>query len=229
MQYDNVISDLKKLRNQKNIDGLARFGINPESALGITIVTLRKKAKEIGTNHQLALDLWASNIHEARLLATMIDNPSEVTKSQMNSWVKDFNSWDICDQCCNNLFRKTPYVKECLFKWVKNKRDFTRRAGFVLMAVQAVHNKSLSNSEIKDYFPLIIKYSTDDRNFVKKAVNWALRQIGKRNLELNKEAIKICDVLLKTESKSAKWIASNARRELTSEKVIKRMEDRAIE
>lgn len=226
MNAEKVISDLKKLKNQKNIAGMAQFGINPESALGITIVTLRKIAKEIGTNHQLALDLWASGIHEARLLATIIDNPSEVTKSQMNKWVKDFNSWDICDQCCNNLFRKTPYVKECLFKWVKNKRDFTRRAGFVLMAVQAVHDKSLTNSEIKEYFPIIMEYSTDDRNFVKKAVNWALRQIGKRNLELNKEAIKICDILLEVESKSAKWIANNAKRELTSEKVMKRMKER---
>lgn len=225
MQVDNIISDLKKLKNQKNIDGMARFGINPETALGISIVTLRKKAKEIGTNHQLALDLWNLGIHEGRILASMIDNPSEVSKSQMNSWVKDFNSWDLCDQCCNNLFRKTPFVDEFCFKWVKSKHDFTRRAGFVLMAVQAVHNKSLTDSDIMKYFPLIIKYSTDERNFVKKAVNWALRQIGKRNRELNREAIKICDILLESDSKSSRWIAMDARKELTSEKIVERLKD----
>ena len=225
MKTEKLISDLKKLRNQKNIEGMARFGINPETALGISIVTLRKIAKEIGTDHQLALGLWSSGIHEARILATIIDNPSEVSRSQMNSWVKDFNSWDLCDQCCNNLFRRTQYVNEFCIKWAKSKNEFTRRAGFVLMAVQSVHNKSLTNSDIKEYFPIIIQYSTDERNFVKKAVNWALRQIGKRNLELNEEAIKVCDILLKSDSKSAQWIAKDARKELTSEKIVEGLKD----
>lgn len=223
MSAKRIISDLKKLKNKKNIEGMARFGINPETALGISIVTLRKKAKEIGRNHKLALELWDSGIHEIRILATMIDNHDEVTKAQMNSWVKDFNSWDLCDQCCSNLFRKTSFASELLNKWVKSNHDFTRRAGFVLMATFAVHNKEMKDNEFLHYFPLIVEYSTDERNFVKKAVNWALRQIGKRNLQLNKEAIKICKKLVESESKSAKWIAKDALKELTSEKIIARI------
>ena len=218
-----IISDLQKLGNVRNIEGMARFGINQETALGISIVTLRKKAKEIGKNHRLALELWDSGIHEIRILATMIDNYNEVTKTQMNSWVKDFNSWDLCDQCCNNLFRKNNFVNELLFKWVKSKHEFTRRAGFVLMATQSVHNKEMTNADFIKYFPFIIEYSTDERNFVKKAVNWALRQIGKRNLYLNKEAIKVCKKLLEFDSKSANWIAKDAIKELTSEKIISRI------
>ncbi|MCW8849058.1 MAG: DNA alkylation repair protein [Melioribacteraceae bacterium] len=223
MNAQEIIADLKKLRNVRNIEGMARFGINPDTALGISIVTLRKKAKEIGKNHKLALELWNSGIHEIRILATMIDNSEEVTKSQMNSWVKDFNSWDLCDQCCNNLFRKTMFAKELLFKWVKSKHEFTRRAGFVLMATHSVHKKEMTNDDFLKYLPLIIDYSQDERNFVKKAVNWALRQIGKRNMQLNEEAIKVCKTLLDSDSKSANWIAKDALRELTSEKLIFRL------
>ena len=168
----------------------------PNSALGISIPHLRKTAKEIGKDHKLASELWNSGIHEVRILATMIDDPTKVTKSQMNKWVKDFNSWDLCDQCCNNLFGKTPFAIEKSFEWVERKEEFVRRAGFVLMAVLAVHNKKMSDEEFIAYFPIIEQHSVDERNFVKKAVNWALRQIGKRNINLNKEAILLCKKLL---------------------------------
>lgn len=220
---EKTINELRIKRNPVNVAGMARFGINPEKALGISIKELRKIAKDIGYDHKLALDLWASGIHEARLLATLIDEPSKATKRQMDSWVNEFNSWDLCDQCCNNLFRKTDFVDEKILKWVKSNKEFTRRAGFVLIAVQAVHNKKLSDNEIQNYLPLVLKYSTDERNYVKKAVNWALRQIGKRNKALNNKTLNVCNQLLELNSKSAKWIARDAIRELTSDSIISRL------
>ena len=220
---EKIISELKKNRNSKIVEGMARFGINQETALGLSIPYLRKTAKEIGKNHELALTLWNSGIHEVRILATMIDEIEKVTKMQMNNWVKDFNSWDLCDQCCNNLFGKTPFAIEKSFELIKSEKEFVRRAGFVLMAVLSVHNKEMKDEEFIEYFPLIEKYSTDERNFVKKAVNWALRQIGKRNSRLNKEAVLICEKLIQSDSKSAKWIGKDALKELTSEQIVKRL------
>jgi 3-methyladenine DNA glycosylase AlkD len=226
MNSYQIISDLKKLRNPSNIDGKARFGINPNSALGISIPHLRKTAREIGKNHKLAIDLWDSCIHEVRILATMIDEPAKVTKSQMNKWVKDFNSWDLCDQCCNNLFGKTSFAIDKSFEWVEREEEFVRRAGFVLMAVLAVHNNEMNDEQFIACFQIIEKYSVDERNFVKKAVNWALRQIGKRNINLNKKAVLLCKKLLQSDSKSAKWIANDALRELTSDKILARMKSK---
>ncbi len=226
MNSNQIISDLKKLKNLSNIEGMARFGINPNSALGISIPHLRKTAREIGKNHKLALDLWNSGIHEVRILATMIDEPEKVTKSQMDKWVKDFNSWDLCDQCCNNLFGKTPFAIEKSFQWAEREEEFVRRAGFVLMAVLSVHNNEMNDEQFIAYFSIIERYSVDERNFVKKAVNWALRQIGKRNINLNKEATNVCNRLLESNSKSAKWIANDALRELTSEKVLGRLKSK---
>lgn len=226
MNSNQIISDLKKLKNLSNIEGMARFGINPNSALGISIPHLRKTAREIGKNHKLALDLWNSGIHEVRILATMIDEPEKVTKSQMDKWVKDFNSWDLCDQCCNNLFGKTPFAIEKSFQWVEREEEFVRRAGFVLMAVLSVHNNEMNDEQFIAYFSIIERYSGDERNFVKKAINWALRQIGKRNINLNKEATSVCNRLLESNSKSAKWIANDALRELTSDKVLVRLKSK---
>jgi 3-methyladenine DNA glycosylase AlkD len=226
MNSNQIISDLKKLKNLSNIEGMARFGINPKSALGISIPHLRKTAREIGKNHKLALDLWESGIHEVRILATMIDEPEKVTKSQMDKWVKDFNSWDLCDQCCNNLFGKTPFAIEKSFQWVEREEEFVRRAGFVLMAVLSVHNNEMNDEQFIAYFSIIERYSGDERNFVKKAINWALRQIGKRNINLNKEATSVCNRLLESNSKSAKWIANDALRELTSDKVLVRLKSK---
>jgi 3-methyladenine DNA glycosylase AlkD len=220
---EEIILLLKENGNPKNVEGMARFGINPETALGITIAFQRNLAKQISKDHKLAQELWKSGIHEARILSTIIDEPDKVTKSQMDKYVNDFNSWDLCDQCCNNLFWKTDFAIEKSFEWIENEKEFIRRAGFVIIAVLSVHNKQMTNKDFLKYFPLIEKYSVDERNFVKKAINWALRQIGKRNLELNKEAIKLCEKLISLESKSAKWIAKDALRELTSEKTLSRI------
>lgn len=223
MNYREIIRELKKQANSKNKEVMVRFGINYNNTLGVSVPVLRKMAKDIGKNHELALRLWDSGIHEARLVAIFIGEIDKVTEAQMDRWVKDIDSWDICDQACGNLFDKTPFAYKKVYEYVRRKEEFVRRVGFVLMATLSVHDKKAKNKDFERFFPLIKKYSTDERNFVKKAINWALRQIGKRNLVLNKKAVKIGKEILKKDSKSAKWIANNAIRELTSEQVQLRL------
>lgn len=216
MTYEEIIKKLKKESNPKNIAGMARFGINPKNTLGISIPFLRKTAKQIGKDHKLALQLWQSGIHEARILAGMIDGPKLVTEKQMDQWASQFDSWDVCDQVCMNLFDKTPYAFKKAKEWTKNKEEFYKRAGFALMACLAWHDKTSPDNKFEEFFPYIIEESIDDRNFVKKAVNWALRQIGKRNKSLKKKAIGVAKQIEKQNSKTAKWIAKDALKELTS-------------
>ncbi len=220
---DEVISILKKNGSKKNREGMTRFGINVEKAFGVNVPVMRALAKRIGKNHQLALELWQSGYHEARHVASMIADPKLVTKQLMNKWVKDFNSWDICDGTCSNLFRKTDFAIEKIFEWVDKKEEFVRRAGFSLMAYVAVHHKKRDDEEFLEFFPLIKKYSTDQRNFVKKAVNWSLRQIGKRSIYLNKEARKVTEEIQLIDSKAARWIAADAIRELKDPKILLRI------
>jgi len=220
---ENILKQLKSLSNPEAVAGMARFGIDPDNTYGVSIPTLRKMAQDTGKNHSLALKLWSSGIHEARLLAGMIDSPEEVTEEQMESWVKEFNSWDVCDQVCSNLFDKTEYAYKKAVEWSKREEEFVKRAGFVLMAALAVHDKSAKDEAFVKFLPIIKRESVDNRNFVKKAVNWALRQIGKRNTSLNKEAIKTAKCIRDLNSKSAKWIASDAIRELTGEAVQKKL------
>ena len=220
---NSILDKLQKKRNPDNLKGMSNFGISTENALGIKIITLREIAKETGINTKLSFDLWDSGFHEARILASMIANPNEITKQIINNWVEDIYSWDLCDQCCNNLFRKTRFAIDYSFIWTKREKEFVKRAGFVLIALLSVHNKSLRNEDFQKYFPLIIKYSKDERQFVKKAVNWSLRQIGKRNFYLYSEAIETAETILQQNSKSAQWIAKDALRELTSEKVKNRI------
>ncbi|MDO8264863.1 MAG: DNA alkylation repair protein [Candidatus Parcubacteria bacterium] len=218
-----IIIHLKKHSNLKDREGMARFGINPEYALGVRIPVLRKLAKKIGKDHKLALILWKTEIHEARILATMIDEIRKVTGKQMEQWVRGFNSWDLCDQCCMNLFDKSSIAWEKAIKWTGRDEEFIRRAGFALMASLACHDKEAKDKEFMKFFPAIKKYSTDERNFVRKAVNWALRGIGKRNLNLNKEAIRFAGEIQKIDSKSARWIANDAIKELTNVKIRRRL------
>jgi 3-methyladenine DNA glycosylase AlkD len=223
IQYENIIKKLKSLSNPKAVEGMARFGINPKNTYGVSIPNLRRLAKEIGKNHDVAQKLWLSGIHEARILAGMVDNPEMVTEKQMDDWIKDFDSWDVCDQVCMNLFDKLPFAFEKAIKLTGEKEEFVKRSGFTLMACLACHEKNSSDEEFKRFFPLIKKYSTDDRNFVRKAVNWALRQIGKRDKNLNIEAIRTAKEILKMDSKTAKWIATDAIRELESSSIQKRL------
>ena len=225
MTVDEVIQELKKFESSHNREGMKRFGINVDKAFGISVTKLRSIAKKIGKDHQLAIQLWNSEIHEARILASMVDDPNLVTKSQMNNWVKDFNSWDLCDQVCSNLFCKTSYAEDKIFEWSKSKKEFIRRAAFSLIACLAVRDKKRRDEEFLIFFDLIKKYSTDERNFVKKSVNWSLRQIGKRSLFLNTKSINLTKEILMLNSNSAKWIAKDAIRELTNPNTIKRIKN----
>ena len=220
---DDILKLLKSHTNKDALAGMARFGINTKNAYGVPIPILRKIAKETGKDHALALELWSSGIHDARILATMIDSPGSLTEEQMDCWVKDFDSWDVCDQCCNNLFSKVPFAFNKAIEWSRRDEEFVRRAGFVLMATLSVHEKKAGDDKFIPFLLIIKSASSDERNFVKKAVNWALRQIGKRNIPLNKKAIDTAKDIMKLESKSARWIAADALRELESEKVKNRL------
>jgi 3-methyladenine DNA glycosylase AlkD len=203
---------------------MARFGINPDRALGVRVPDLRRLSKEIGTDHRLALALWKTGLHEARILASMVDDPAAVTEAQMESWVGDFDSWDLCDQCCGNLFDKTPFAFVKAIEWATRDEEFPKRAGFALMAWAAVHDKRAADRVFLDLLPIIEREARDERNFVKKAVNWALRQIGKRNPRLHRAALAAAKRMSKrNDSRAARWIGTDAVRELSSEAVKKRL------
>jgi len=223
MQYNDVIQKLKSLSNPEAVKGMARFGINPENTYGVSIPNLRKVAKEVGKDHALAQRLWASGIHEARILASMIDDPKMVAEEQMEAWVRDFDSWDVCDQVCMNLFEKVPLAWQKISDWSEREEEFVKRTAFTLIACLAWHDKKAEDEKFTELLPVIVKGATDGRNFVRKAVNWALRNIGKRNLSLNKAAINTAKEIQRIDSKSARWIASDTLRELTSEAVQKRL------
>jgi 3-methyladenine DNA glycosylase AlkD len=223
--YDvkQVLDELKMLSRPDQIEGMARYGMSPEKRLGVSVPEMRKLSKKIGTNHRLALDLWKTDIPEAQMVASMIANPSELRPEVMEEWVKDFNSWDVCDQVCMNLFEKSPFVLQKIEKWARRDEEFIKRAAYALIACLAWHDKTSPDNKFEAFFPIIYKGATDPRNFVKKAVSWALRNIGKRNTELNRLAIQEAEKIGQVDSKPAKWIAAAALRELRSEPVQKRL------
>jgi len=223
MECKEVLKKLKSLKNPKNIAGMARFGISAKNTLGISIPHLRSLSKKIGKDHKLAQKLWDSGIHEARILASMIDDSKLVSEKQIKEWAKDFDSWDVCDQVCMNLFDRTSFAFKKAVTLAKDKREFVKRTGFSLMAALASHDKKSKDEKFINFFRAIRRESIDERNFVRKAVNWALRGIGKRNKNLNKLAIKAAKEIEKINSKSAKWIAKDALRELQSQAVKKRL------
>jgi len=225
MKLDNIISSLKSMGSEYNRNGMARFGINTELALGISMAELKPFAKQIKKNHELALELWETGYHEARILSVLIDDPKKVTSEQMDKMVADFNSWDLCDQAAMKLFCYTPFAWLKVDEWAESELEFTRRASFALIAGLCLHYKPKDNEPFENTLRLIFKYSIDERKKVKKAVNWALRQIGKRNLHLHEQALDCCHNILEQypNSKSARWIANDAIRELNDEKIIERV------
>jgi 3-methyladenine DNA glycosylase AlkD len=214
MTVTQIIDQLRQKSNPAYLTGMLRFGVDNSKALGVPIPELRKLAKSLKKNHQLALELWETGIHEARILASMIDDVTMVTPEQMDTWVADFYSWDLCDQVCGNLFDHTPFAIEKALTYSSHNQEYIKRAGFVLMAEYAVHNKKADNTTFISLLPVIEREAWDERNFVKKAVNWALRQIGKRNKLLQDAALKSARQILLQDSKSARWIATNALKEL---------------
>lgn len=223
MCYTDVIRRLSQQASAANVAGMARFGINPQGTLGVSMPALRKIAKEIGRDHALAQRLWDSGIHEGRILASLVADPTKLSKKLMENWVRDLDSWDICDQCCMNLFAHSIHAHAKAIEWSTRRREYVKRAGFVLMARLAVSDKNAPDSVYRTFFPIIEREAVDERNYVKKAVNWALRQIGKRNRALNREAIKLARKLRQSEPKSARWVGGNALHELTSNAVQGRL------
>jgi 3-methyladenine DNA glycosylase AlkD len=231
MDAQATLDQLISLGNPAALPGMQRYGISATGLLGVSMPTLRLLARQVRAAyprkdpalHPLAAELWASAYHEARILAGLVDLPALVTPGQMDSWAADFDSWDVVDQTCGNLFDKTPYAVEKAFAWSACPETFVKRAGFVLMAELAHADKHLPNAVLADFLPIIERESADERNFVRKAVNWALRQIGKRNLALNACAIAAAERIQAQPSHTAHWVAADALRELRSDPVQSRL------
>lgn len=215
----DVLDRLQSKAKPEQLEGMAKYGMTVEKRLGVSIPDMRKLAKEVGRDHKLALDLWRTGIAEARILAGMVGDPAKLTDEQMEEWVKDINSWDVCDQVCMNLFEKNQLAWQKIIDWSEREEEFVKRTAFSLMACLAWHDKKASDEKFIELLNVITRAATDERNFVKKAVNWALRNIGKRNLNLNKAAINTAKEIQRLESKAARWIAADAIRELESEAV----------
>jgi 3-methyladenine DNA glycosylase AlkD len=218
-----IVAELRALGDPAAREGQARFGIQTRRAFGISIPSLRAIAKREGRDHDLALELWRTGIHEARLLAGFVDEPSAVTEGQMEAWAAEFDSWDLVDQCCAGLFDRTPWAYGKAEEWARRDEEFVKRAAFALMAALAVHDKEAPDQRFLHFLGLIEREAGDPRNFVKKAVNWALRGIGKRNLALNEAAVKAALRIQEQAKGSARWVASDALRELRNERVMARI------
>ena len=214
MTAPEILAALRAQANPKNVAGMARYGISSAGTLGVPVAEIRQLARQAGRSHELAAELWASGIHEARILATLVEEPDRVSRRQMNQWARDFDSWDVCDQACQNLFRYTPLAWAMAAEWASANPEFVRRAGFALMAGLAVKAKNAPDADFEALLPLIAGAATDPRHIVKKAVNWALRAIGKRNPHLRGAAIAAAGNIRALDSPTARWIASDALREL---------------
>jgi 3-methyladenine DNA glycosylase AlkD len=218
-----VVEQLRRAGTRRNVDGMARFGIRAMKVFGVSKPKLDVLAKKIGKNHELALELWATGIHDAKILAGMIDEPAKVSAAQMELWVRDFDNWDTCDGTCCHLFVFAPSAWVKAVAWTRRKEEFEKRAGFALVAYLAYRDKSAADGKFASFLKIIERHADDERNFVRKAVNWALRNIGKRNRKLNYAAIAAGERLRRRESRAARWIAADALRELRSEAVQARL------
>ncbi|MBC7259270.1 MAG: DNA alkylation repair protein [Chloroflexi bacterium] len=210
----DVLRMLQSHAHPDNVEGMARFGMTPDARLGVSVPDMRRIAKSIGRDHALALALWETGIPEARILASMVDDPAQLTDSQMEAWVADFNSWDVCDQVCMNLFDKSPLAWQKVGEWAQRDEEFVRRAAFALIACLAWHDKAAPDEAFIRLFPVIKAGATDGRNFVKKAASWALRQVGKRNANLRRAALDTAREIGQMDAKPARWIAADVIREL---------------
>lgn len=220
---EDIIKKLRERARPDQVEDMSRYGMAAEGRLGVSVPDMRKIAKENGKDHRLALALWKTGIPEARIVAAMIAEPEKLTEEQMEDWVKDINSWDVCDQVCMNLFEKTPLAWKKIREWAERDEEFVKRAAFALIACLAWHDKKAGDKQFMELIPVIQRGATDERNFVKKAVSWALRNIGKRNPNLNMIAINAARDIQHMDSKAARWIASTAIRELESEAVQRRL------
>jgi 3-methyladenine DNA glycosylase AlkD len=215
----DVLDKLQSKARPEQLRGMAKYGMTVEQRLGVSVPDMRKLAKEIGRDHKLALDLWRTGVAEARIVAGMVGDPAKLTEEQMEDWVKGINSWDVCDQVCMNLFEKDQLAWKKIIDWSEREEEFVKRTAFSLIACLAWHDKKASDEKFIELLPVIMRGATDERNFVKKAVNWALRNIGKRNIKLNEAAINTAKEIQRLDSKAAHWIAADAIRELESDAI----------
>jgi 3-methyladenine DNA glycosylase AlkD len=218
-----VVAELERRGSQRNVDGMSRFGIRAKVCFGVAKPHLDEIAKCCGKSHTLALELWQTGIHDARILAGMVDVPAEVTATQMEEWVREFDNWDICDGTCCHLFVFAEPAWQKAVAWTARENEFEKRAGFALAAYVAYRDKAAPDSVFQKYLKIIEREAWDERNFVRKAVNWALRNIGKRNIALNRAAIATAKRLRKSEISATRWIAADALRELQSDAVRARL------
>ncbi len=218
-----AVAELKRLGEKKNVAGMARFGIRAKKVFGVPKPKLDELAKKIGKNHELGMELWSTGIHDARLLGVLVSEPEKVDAKQMDRWVRCFDNWDVCDGTCCHLFVFAAPAWKKAFEWTRRKKEFEKRAGFALVAFLAVHDKLAADTRYKKFLKAIEREAWDERNFVRKAVNWALRNIGKRNLRLNRAAIASAERIRRQDTRAARWIAADALRELRSEAVQKRL------
>jgi 3-methyladenine DNA glycosylase AlkD len=223
MLLEEVMARLRAQANQANVAGMARYGISSENTLGVSMPCLRALAREIKKSHALALALWGSGVHEARILAALVDDPRQVTEAQMERWVVELDSWDVCDALCMNLFSRLPGAARVAAAWSRRPEEYVKRAGFVVMASLGLKGRKTPGKQLLAFLPLIRAGAVDERNYVKKAVNWALRQIGKRDAALNRAAIEAAREIAGLDAKSAHWIAADALRELTGPAVQARL------
>ncbi|MFN2158796.1 MAG: DNA alkylation repair protein [Anaerolineales bacterium] len=225
---NEVMEMLQSAADAENLDGMARYGMSTEKRLGVKVPQIRQIAREVGRDHQLALDLWDTGIAEARIVASMVADPELVTEDQMDKWITDFNSWDVCDQVCMNLFEKTPLSWGRIRAWHSREPEFERRAAYALVACLAWHDKNAPDGKFIELIPLIEEAAVDERNFVKKAVSWALRNIGKRSSGLNRVALATARGLIKSDDKTSRWIGKDTIRDITSpaaQRRLSRMEE----
>ena len=224
---ESVLAELQALGSETNRSGMARFGINTERAFGVSMSALRPLARRHRRDHALAAALWATGWHEARLLAVLVDDPSSVTPEQMDRWTADFDSWDLCDQACMKLYARTSHVDTKVRAWARDEREFVRQAAFALIAGYAVHGKTVPDTVFAAYLPLIEEYATDPRNYVRKAVNWALRQVGKRSPALREQALGTALRLATSDDRTARWIGRDAAKELSDPVHVARVSRKA--
>jgi 3-methyladenine DNA glycosylase AlkD len=220
---DQILRDLQEMADPKFQAGMARYGIDSGRALGIRAPVLRDYAKPHRKNHELALALWECDVHEAKHLAGMIADPRQMTEAQMEKWAADCYSWDLVDNICG-VFAQTPYALDKARAWIRREEEYVRRAGFVTLVSLTVHDKKAPDERFLSFLPYIREGAGDERNFVKKAVNWLLRQIGKRNIRLHPHALALAEELASSQSPAARWIGKDAVRELSSEKVLGRLQ-----
>ena len=226
MQVADIVYKLEALQDSHAVTGMMRYGITPEKAYGVSIPDLRAIAKEAGRNHHIAIKLWEIDTRETRILASMIEEPDKVNEKLIETYVSSFGYWEICDQWCMNLFEKIPAAYHYAKVWSRCRKEFIRRAGFVLMARLAVSDKKSGDEQFLQFFPCIKHGAVDKRTYVKKGVSWALRQIGKRDTYLNAKAISLAKELTMVESNSARWVAGDVLRELTGDSVQQRLNNK---